>query len=579
VAPKKNLLIGSFKSSTKNEKWGNILSRPLSQETNTVVAPKKNLDFTRCTSRSSLSSHDSGGGGKLKSLFSGSRRKIANSATPPLLPASSTLRRNYSTSFGGKKKLSFNTASTAASNFNELLLNRTSSSQAFMRASCQSTPVLQGLRAAPARASNKSFTKNEEWGASTTTKNEEWGEATNAVVAPKKNLLIGSFKSSSKNEEWGNILSRPMSQETNAVVAPKKNPLTGSFIVVAPKKNPLAELLLQNKNSIPSQPLAQATNVDMAPKKNPLAELLLQNKNSIPTRPLAQATNVDMAPKKKPIAGSFVVVAPKMNPLTEIIEGAAVTIHENICSGSPPVPPTISPISPSPEELTKSDDISISETTIADDSTSKMDDISESNIDTPMLEEIKEDTATAEIKSKWPEYHLTTTLMDSCPLWLSSFLPKAASSLSKTLKTLVPPEPQVAVEPIKMDTTKNLRFSTMEDEIKYEITPDDIKNSWNVLNVPTTLQNIKMISQHRGIAVSYSDSAYIPGKTCMVHIEPSPLIGEILRMSDRHRQAVFAEQGRQRMEGDPDVEKLGEVARMHSKWGVELTLSSWWLER
>lgn len=78
----------------------------------------------------------------------------------------------------------------------------------------------------------------------------------------------------------------------------------------------------------------------------------------------------------------------------------------------------------------------------------------------------------------------------------------------------------------------------------------------------------------------------------MVHIEPRPLIGEVVAARDRHREAVFKEQERQRMmmngdgSGDAvaaagllDVEQLGKVAATYSRWGVELASSSWWLER
>eukprot|EP01083_Nonionella_stella_P259142 885118_1 len=190
-------------------------------------------------------------------------------------------------------------------------------------------------------------------------------------------------------------------------------------------------------------------------------------------------------------------------------------------------------------------------------------------------------------ESKWPQYALPS-LIESCPLWLSSFSLKATESISNTFIKTKSSLPALSASHVSQDSTaastdadnavrsqyrvppKKVCFSTMEDEISYEITPEDMKHSWNVLNVPRTLNNIDMISRHRGIAVSYSAAAHTPGKTCMVHIEPTPLIAELVDTKDRHKNAVFEEQARQREEGDADVDKLAEIARRYSRWGVEL---------
>ena len=69
------------------------------------------------------------------------------------------------------------------------------------------------------------------------------------------------------------------------------------------------------------------------------------------------------------------------------------------------------------------------------------------------------------------------------------------------------------------------------------------------------------------------------GKSYMVLIQQNRLVNEILGQRTNHRRAVLAEQARQKREGVVDTEKLHAVASNHSKWGVELVRSSWWLCR
>ena len=221
------------------------------------------------------------------------------------------------------------------------------------------------------------------------------------------------------------------------------------------------------------------------------------------------------------------------------------------------------------------------------------------------------DTTTKPRSNSWSTY----PWMDSCSSLLASFTSPFRGLVTRSSSIVSTDNPQ---EPIVSEgkedimlikkvpthypprTPTQVRFSTMEDIITYEVTPEDIKKSWNVLNVPQTLKNIEMISRHRGISVIYSDSAYTVGKTCMVHIEPVPLINEVLVARERHRTAVFREQARLKKEdkellessssccatqnnGDDDdddvEEQLAQVAARYSRWGVELALSSWWLER
>ena len=224
--------------------------------------------------------------------------------------------------------------------------------------------------------------------------------------------------------------------------------------------------------------------------------------------------------------------------------------------------------------------------------------------------------------SKWSQ-----SIVNSCPWWITSFLPSAST---ESQAFLMSPSSAVAAvddeEPSSSTPTsssrprsnsniphKKLRFSTQQDIIpsSYEVTSTDLKNSWLLAtNIPTTLSNIQMISAHRGITVSYSLQAVnIVGKTSMVHIEPTQLINRINLSKDRYRLAVLDEQKRQReeeataaAEGEKEeemddyasdegndhessgcnmdnVEKLGKVASIYSEWGVELALSRWWMER
>ena len=232
--------------------------------------------------------------------------------------------------------------------------------------------------------------------------------------------------------------------------------------------------------------------------------------------------------------------------------------------------------------------------------------------------------------SKWSQ-----SIINSCPWWITSFLPSASTEsqaflMSPSSVAAVDDEQSSSSTPHTSSTSrrlrsnssnnnipnKKLRFSTQQDIIpsSYEVTSTDLKNSWLLAtNIPTTLSNIQMISAHRGITVSYSLKAVnIVGKTSMVHIEPTQLINRINLSKDRYRLAVLEEQQRQReeeaaavvdttAEGEKEeiddhdsdvgndhessgcnmdnVEKLGKAASIYSEWGVELALSRWWMER
>ena len=126
--------------------------------------------------------------------------------------------------------------------------------------------------------------------------------------------------------------------------------------------------------------------------------------------------------------------------------------------------------------------------------------------------------------------------------------------------------------------TKRVNFSDKDELIEYEVSPKDVRNSWYAKNIPRTLENMDRISHHKGNKVSYPKSIH-NGQECMIHIEPSSVINELLRITERHRGAVLKEQARQVGEGIADAEALGKIALETSERGVEIASSTWWLQR
>jgi len=156
-------------------------------------------------------------------------------------------------------------------------------------------------------------------------------------------------------------------------------------------------------------------------------------------------------------------------------------------------------------------------------------------------------------------------------------LPEAAASSKSVSRS---PEAAASSKSVSPSSTKRTRFSDAKDIIEYEMSPQDRRNSWNSRNIPRTLVNLGRIAQTHGMVASYPKSAVDNGVECMIRIEPSPVVDEICRIKDKHRQAVLAEQRRQQAEGgEVDAEKLCEVAAEHSDRSVEIAKSSWWLDR
>ena len=124
------------------------------------------------------------------------------------------------------------------------------------------------------------------------------------------------------------------------------------------------------------------------------------------------------------------------------------------------------------------------------------------------------------------------------------------------------------------------------NEISYEVTSDDIKNSWLQIDVSSSIEST--MDKNQDMAVSFGPTGRLTmldmdlcknGKSYMVLIQQNRLVNELLGQRTNHRRSVLAEQARQKREGVVDTEKLHAVASNHSKWGVELVRSSWWLCR
>ena len=139
-------------------------------------------------------------------------------------------------------------------------------------------------------------------------------------------------------------------------------------------------------------------------------------------------------------------------------------------------------------------------------------------------------------------------------------------SLKKSSLTPLPPR------------TKHVHFFNEDDLIEYEVTSQDMRNSWSTRNIPRTLENLDRMSYHRGLKVSYPKSVH-QGKECIIRMEPTHVIDELLKLRGKHREAVLKEQASQVSSGKVDANALGKVAAANSERGVEIASSSWWLGR
>ena len=149
----------------------------------------------------------------------------------------------------------------------------------------------------------------------------------------------------------------------------------------------------------------------------------------------------------------------------------------------------------------------------------------------------------------------------------------------------------------KVVSKKRVHFSNRDNEIiHYQVTKDDIQNSWLNIDVSSALEMArnenqdKIISFGPTIATPSSSDIVIDdlcknGKEYVVLIQQHRLVNEILGQRTNLRRCVLEEQARQKKLEDEVVvivdkeEGLCAVASKHSKWGVEIAKSSRWLHR
>ena len=171
------------------------------------------------------------------------------------------------------------------------------------------------------------------------------------------------------------------------------------------------------------------------------------------------------------------------------------------------------------------------------------------------------------------------------------------SDRSQFLLRPLPTPRQMPLKPslVSFSTTKSrskvathVHFTSTDNEIchSYEVTKNDISNSWLGIDVSSAIEAIE--SESRNTIVSFGPTGRFTasdtdvcknGKGYMVLIQQRRLIAEMLGQRTNLRHSVLEEQARQKREGVVDIEEMYVVASKQSKWGVELAKSSWWLHR
>ena len=154
---------------------------------------------------------------------------------------------------------------------------------------------------------------------------------------------------------------------------------------------------------------------------------------------------------------------------------------------------------------------------------------------------------------------------------------------------------------------KQVHFTDKDNEIiRYQVTKEDIQNSWLNIDVSSALEMArnenqdKIVSfgptatsttgQHSTTTTASSGGNVIVdmcknGKEYVVLIQQHRLVKEILGQRTNLRRYVLEEQARQKkldeevVVGGDKEEGLCAVACKHSKWGVEIAKSSRWLHR
>ena len=131
---------------------------------------------------------------------------------------------------------------------------------------------------------------------------------------------------------------------------------------------------------------------------------------------------------------------------------------------------------------------------------------------------------------------------------------------------------------------KHVHFADKDNEISYKVTKDDIKNSWLDVDVSGALESTVNENHNKTVSFGPTGRSTLSGidlckdrKEYVVLIQQHRLVNEILGQRTNLRRSVLEEQARQKRECIVNAEKLGVVSSKHSKWGVEIAKSSWWL--
>jgi len=188
---------------------------------------------------------------------------------------------------------------------------------------------------------------------------------------------------------------------------------------------------------------------------------------------------------------------------------------------------------------------------------------------------------------------VTTTTTSSAPIaaphepsnCVKSIISHISDDSCSTRKQSLPLKPSLNSDASsKCRVAKHVHFTFTDKEMSYEVTSDDIENSWLDIDVSRAIEALENGS-HDAI-VSFGPTGRFTssdldvcknGKEYMVRIQKRRLINEMLGQRTNLRQSVFEEQARQKRNGVVDAEELHAVASEQSKWGVEIAKSSWWL--
>lgn len=162
----------------------------------------------------------------------------------------------------------------------------------------------------------------------------------------------------------------------------------------------------------------------------------------------------------------------------------------------------------------------------------------------------------------------------------------ACSSSSNAVHLPLKPSLKSDATPRSNVANKHVHFTSIDKEMRYEVTKDDIKNSWLDQDLSRAVEALG--NERHDMIVSFGSTERFTSsdvntsknvKGCMVRIQRRRLINEMLGQRKILRRSVFEEQARQKRTGIVDAEKMRLVASKQSKWGVELAKSSWWLSQ